>query len=203
MQIANQTANAQESMVTGATSEPNAEALAALETLAKDFFLRSVGEWRSQRRYYTLTSEQTQEVESLITVKFLKPDSQELLKLAQKHELAEDFRFSSGALVTWESHYLHSASRKKPNLGSTLFGIKGNCMYRDRGFSTSKPVTAEFLMRDANTLCLKTSYNGCSFEEEIKLVGDLYRTRQTIICREGEEQMIGQYLEKRILSYQI
>jgi hypothetical protein len=196
MQIANQILGSQASM---AIETP--AALAALEASAKDFFLKTEGKWRSQRRYYTLsegTAGQTQEVESYITVKFLQPDSVELAKLAQKHQLATDFQFSCGAAVTWESHYLNPATKKKPSLGSTLFGISGNLMYRDRGFSTSKPVTAEFLMRDANTLCLKTSYNGCSFEEEIKLVGDLYRTRQTIICRQGEEQMIGQYLETRI-----
>jgi hypothetical protein len=38
------------------------------------------------------------------------------------------------------------------------------------------------------------------FEEEIKLIGEKYRTRQTIISRAGEQQMIGQYLEKRIAS---
>ena len=134
---------------------------------------KSAGKWRSQRRYYTLTSEQTQEVESFLTVKYLEPDSVELQGLAQKHELAADFQFSCGALVTWESHYLNVAAKKKPNLGSTIFGIKGNLMYRDRGFSTSKPVTAEFSMRDPLTLCLKTAYNNCSFEEEVRMVGDL------------------------------
>jgi hypothetical protein len=47
-------------------------------------------------------------------------------------------------------------------------------------------------------MCLKTEYGGNAFEEEIKLVGSQYRTRQTIISRAGEEQMIGQYLEKRL-----
>jgi hypothetical protein len=39
------------------------------------------------------------------------------------------------------------------------------------------------------------------FEEELKLIGENYRTRQTIISRAGEQQMIGQYLEKRL--YQV
>ena len=47
-------------------------------------------------------------------------------------------------------------------------------------------------------MILKTAYDGSSFEEEIKLIGDRTRTRQTIIKRAGEEQMIGQYLEKRL-----
>jgi hypothetical protein len=36
------------------------------------------------------------------------------------------------------------------------------------------------------------------FEEEIRLVGSRYRTRQTVISRAGEQVMIGQYLEKRV-----
>ena len=50
------------------------------------------------------------------------------------------------------------------------------------------------------TLYLRTEYNGSVFEEELKLIGSKYRTRQTIISRAGEELMIGQYLEKRVES---
>ncbi|MEL6454651.1 MAG: phycobiliprotein lyase, partial [Cyanobacteria bacterium J06623_5] len=71
-------------------------------------------------------------------------------------------------------------------------------MYRDRGFATPKPVTANFRFTDARTMILRTEYGGSAFEEELKLVGDSYRTRQTIISRAGEEIMIGQYLEKRV-----
>jgi hypothetical protein len=49
-------------------------------------------------------------------------------------------------------------------------------------------------------MTLKTEYGGSVFEEEIKLIGQQYRTRQTIISRAGQEQMIGQYLEKRVGS---
>ncbi len=79
-----------------------------------------------------------------------------------------------------------------------MFGALGTILYRDRGFATPKPVTADFYFNDPKTLCLKTEYNDSIFEEELKLVGDRYRTRQTIISRAGEQQMIGQYLETRI-----
>jgi hypothetical protein len=52
-------------------------------------------------------------------------------------------------------------------------------------------------MRDPKTMCLRTEYSSNVYEEEIRLVGSQYRTRQTIISRAGEEQMIGQYLETR------
>ena len=47
-------------------------------------------------------------------------------------------------------------------------------------------------------MTLRTEYSANVFEEEIKLVGSKYRTRQTIISRAGQEITIGQYLEQRI-----
>jgi len=101
-----------------------------------------------------------------------------------------------GACVSWKSS--DSVTGKKQSEDSTLFGALGDILYRDRGFATSKPVTAHFYFPNPETLCLRTEYKGSVFEEELKLVGEHYRTRQTIISRAGEQQMIGQYLEKRL-----
>ncbi|MBW4676702.1 MAG: phycobiliprotein lyase [Desmonostoc geniculatum HA4340-LM1] len=57
---------------------------------------------------------------------------------------------------------------------------------------------AEYYFRDANTIYLWTEENGALFEEELKMIGKKYRTRQTVISRDGEQQMIAQYLEKII-----
>jgi len=167
---------------------------AVLEAQAIAFFKRSEGSWQSRRRYYTLANDETQEVVSDITVQFLDGNNEELLTLGERHELTVPMVF--GAKVTWNSTYL-SPSRK-PSVGKTVFGIRANVMYRDRGFATPKPVTALYRFRDDDTMTLRTEYGGSSFEEELKLIGANYRTRQTIISRAGEEIMIGQYLEKRV-----
>jgi len=46
-------------------------------------------------------------------------------------------------------------------------------------------------------MVLRSEYSGNAFEEEVKLIGTQYRTRQTIISCAGEEQMIEQYLGTR------
>ena len=158
------------------------------------FFKASVGNWQSRRRYYTLANGATQEVVSDLTVQFLESDSPELIELGQRHEL--DVPMVCGAKVTWESSYISPA--KKPSVGSTTFGVRGNVMYRDRGFATPKPVTATYRFIGDKTMILRTEYNGSSFEEELKMIGNSYRTRQTVISRAGEEIMIGQYLETRV-----
>ncbi|MEL7353274.1 MAG: phycobiliprotein lyase [Cyanobacteria bacterium J06560_5] len=166
----------------------------SIEALAIAFFQQSVGNWQSRRRYYTLASGDTQEVVSDITISFLDGDDDALIELGKRHELSVPM--VCGAKVTWESNYISPA--KKPSVGETIFGIRGNIMYRDRGFATPKPVTATYKFTDPNTMVLRTEYNGSSFEEQLKLVGQRYRTRQTIISRAGEEIMIGQYLETRL-----
>lgn len=166
------------------------------ESLIAAFFQESAGQWRSERRYYTLPDGETKEMVSMITIHFLVQGCSQLQQLAQLHELNDPDALSCGAEVRWES--TDSVSGRKQSKGSTLFGVLGTTLYRDRGFATSKPVTAEYYFSNPKTLCLRTEYNGSVFEEELKLIGDNYRTRQTIISRAGEQQMIGQYLEKRI-----
>jgi hypothetical protein len=163
-----------------------------------EFFQQSVGQWRSERRYYTLPTGDTKEMESLISIKFLEPGCNELQKLAQIHDLPESVMFICGAEVNWCSTDV--LRNRHESQGSTLFGALGSTLYRDRGFATSKPVTAQYHFPNPQTLCLRTEYNGSVFEEELKLIGSKYRTRQTIISRAGEQLMIGQYLEKRLES---
>ena len=169
----------------------------ALESLAVEFFHKSAGSWNSQRRYYSLNKDvEPQEVESLLQISFVDRGAPELIELAQSHELEDLESLVCGTKVVWESNYTNQD--RKPVTGSTIFGIRGNILYRDRGFATPKPIIAVCSFPNPETMCLRTEYNANVFEEKIELVGSKYRTRQTIISRAGEEITIGQYLEKRI-----
>lgn len=198
-------------MVMSAHSAPclSAAQKEGLEALAQLFFQQSEGHWHSKRRYYTLESGDSQEVESDITVRLLSSTSPELIALTERHQFQGSF--VCGAEVTWESQYI-SPSRQSStgsstgaSTGATVFGIAGNLLYRDRGFATPEPVTATFrFLGEATedklrqrTMVLRSEYQGSVFEEELKLIGNHYRTRQTVISRAGAEIMIGQYLEKR------
>lgn len=82
--------------------------------------------------------------------------------------------------------------------GSSLFGVLGDRLYRDRGFATPDPITSRYSFPQAHTLLTETAYDGSSFSEECKLIGQNYRTRQTVIMRHGVTQVIGQYVETRL-----
>ncbi len=170
---------------------------ATVESLVVEFFKRSQGQWKSQRRYYMLNQKtEPQEVESLLDVIFLEQGAPELRELAHLHRLEDEDALLCGTKVTWSSSYTNK--NRQDSQGSTSFGILGNKLYRDRGFATNKPIFAICSFTNPDSLCLRTEYNGSVFEEEIRLIGQSYRTRQTIISRAGEEITIGQYLETRI-----
>lgn len=171
-------------------------AVLSVDQLIARFFHNSHGQWSSERRYYTLPEGKVQEMVSDITVRYLEPGSPELIHLAELHQLGDLQSLTCGAEVTWDSQ--NSILGKQMSQGRTLFGAQGNILYRDRGFATTKPVSAIVTFTNPETMTLRTEYNTSVFEEEVKLVGSRYRTRQTIISRAGEQQMIGQYLEKRV-----
>jgi hypothetical protein len=176
---------------------PSPTARLATANLTQQFFRETEGKWKSQRRYYTLKQEiEPQEVISFLQIGFLEQGATELIELARLHRLESATTLICGTKVTWESHY--PQKNNKPLIGSTVFGIADNILYRDRGFATENPVIALVNFINPKTMCLRTEYNGSVFEEEVKLIGDNYRTRQTIISRSGQELTIGQYLETRI-----
>jgi hypothetical protein len=164
-------------------------------SLALEFFRQSGGKWKSQRRYYTLKQDvEPEEVVSFLKIRYLPPTDAALRDLAALHSL--EVPLAGGSEVVWESSYVGKS--RQPSTGKTIFGVAGNILYRDRGFATDKPVTAILFFPNPQTMCLKTEYGGSVFEEEIKMIGQHYRTRQSLICRAQQEIMIGQYLEKRL-----
>ncbi|MEB3279147.1 MAG: phycobiliprotein lyase [Lyngbya sp.] len=169
-----------------------------LETTSEieQYFRQSEGIWHSERRYYTLPDGKPQEWVSRLTVRFLEQGSPELIKLAELHNFSDRNALVCGSYIEWES--TRSTTDRPQSEGTTIFGALGNILYRDRGFATKDPINAKYYLPNSDTLCLRTEYNGSVFEEEIKHIGTKYRTRQSIITRAGEQQMIGQYLEKRI-----
>lgn len=132
---------------------------------------------------------------TFLPIQFLEAGSPQLVQLVKLHEIEEQ-TLTCGALVSWDS--TGAVSNRQQSAGSTLFGVMGNIMCRDRGFATKNPVQARFDMPEPHTISLRTEYNGSVSKEEIKHIGCNYRRRQTIVSRAGEQLMIGQDLEKRI-----
>ena len=77
--------------------------IAGLDQLISDFFIRSTGEWRSERRYFTLPDGKVQEVESLLKIQVLTQGCAELRELARLHDIEDEMLMTCGAFVSWDS----------------------------------------------------------------------------------------------------
>ncbi|MEB3273009.1 MAG: phycobiliprotein lyase [Prochlorothrix sp.] len=176
-----------------------------LEQEAAQFLQASVGTWHSQRRYHTLSTGTTQDAICSIQIVWLDPHGPELLQLARRHTLNPEAdpaqTFVAGVQISWKSRYLVDGKpQTNPHrhlTGSSCFGVLGDRLYRDRGFSTTDPITSRYSFPQTQTLLTETAYDGSSFVEECKLLSPNHRTRQTLIHRQGVLQVVGQYVEVR------
>ncbi|MDZ8185565.1 MAG: phycobiliprotein lyase [Nostoc sp. ChiSLP02] len=165
-------------------------------SLIRTFLQESEGNWSSERRYYALPNGKVKEIKKTVAMRFLEGGSPELAELAKLHELDENAVMSCGSYVEWNS--VDTTTGEEGSKRWTVLGSLGTTMYFGRNFPIPKLVVAEYYFRDPKTIYLWTHENGALFEEELKMVGRNYRTRQTVISRGGVQQMIAQYMEKLI-----
>ncbi|HLO84613.1 MAG TPA: phycobiliprotein lyase [Nostocaceae cyanobacterium] len=164
--------------------------------LIKDFLKASDGKWCSERRYYALPNGKIRDIKKTVSMKFLDEGCTELIDLAQLHQLDQTACMECGSYVEWNGVDLETGEEGTKRW--TVLGTIGDTMYFGRNFPVPRLVIAKFYFRDPQTIYLWTEENGSLFEEELKFIGKQYRTRQTVISRAGQQQMIAQYLEKLI-----
>ena len=72
-----------------------------------------------------------------------------------------------------------------------------NILYRNIGYMTPDPTYSEVTMIDNDTILFKTEYDGMTFREEIRLINENVRLRQTLGWKRDNVFLAGQYYEKR------
>ena len=133
------------------------------------WFVRSLGDWQSYRRYL-----------------FGNQLTPELLETSFEMTQTGDNTF----LLTWGSAI---------NTGEMNFTINGDSLERDRGYYTDEPTTSKMKFIDRDTVEFTTYYGGINYREEIRLLhGDCIRLRQTIGTKNNKINIVGQYYETRL-----
>lgn len=148
-----------------------------------DWFQRTLGEWRSERRYIYFF-EGKEPTNQLITTYFGVDNPQ-------------------GDLYTidWESH-VHKDGKilDAAMKGHMDLRLVGDELHRDRGYFTDNETHQRLNRIDEDTVVFTTAYDGQSFREEIRFIGDTIRLRQTVGFSEADGRLLlsGQYTETRL-----
>ena len=149
-----------------------------------DWFERTLGEWRSERRYLYFFRDK-EPTNQLITTYF-------------GIDNPDDNLFT----VDWESH-VHKDGKILDNAmkGHMDLRLVANQLQRDRGYFTERETYQVLERVDEDTVVFTTAYDGQRFREEIRfLENDSLRLRQTVGFSEesGELILSGQYTEVRL-----
>ena len=138
-----------------------------------EWFRRTVGNWTSERRY--IFNMETKKPTNLTTSFTIAPQTQ------------GEFDYQ----VIWTGQ----------TSGTMNLKLLGDELHRDIGYFTEEPTVSRLTMLDPDTLVMSTSYDGCTFREEIRLLkNDTVRLRQTIGYndRTGDVTIVGQYYEELV-----
>lgn len=135
------------------------------------WFRRTCGNWRSERRY------------------IYGKDSSKSIVLTTDMKIDQGER-SNQFVIAWNS------DRGK---GEMEVVVEGNTLLRSRDYFGNEAHNSSMEMIDQDTVVLTTSYGGVTYREEIRLLSsDCYRLRQTFGANEdGTLFVAGQYLEFR------
>lgn len=141
-----------------------------------DWFKRSEGQWVSNRRYYYESSGKNQLVKSDLAVQLSESESKE-------------FKVK----LIWDS------TGDVSSQGEMLceFDSDSYILHRNIGYMTSDPTESHVTMLDEDTILFKTEYDGMVFREEIRLIDEDIRLRQTLGWKNNTVMLAGQYYEKR------
>lgn len=144
----------------------------------KKWFLRSSGSWNSNRRYWYAKTDKNQVLNSELNV--------------QVEDIGEEnFKVS----LTWDS----KEGDKGISEGEMLceYDSDSSSLRRNIGYMTKNETVSKVTMVDSDTVLLETEYSGMKFREEIRLLGNDVRLRQTVGWKDGAIILVGQYFEQR------
>lgn len=147
----------------------------------KSLMRRCAGKWTSQRRYLYPKKDIVKNLSSELSVEFLDKEG-------------SDFQ----ANLAWKTTSLESS--EVVSEGEMLTESRDGKLYRNVGYMTEDETVCDVHMVDSDCVVFTTEYSGMEFREEIRLIGDDVRLRQTLGTRDGETFLVGQYFETRIPS---
>lgn len=139
----------------------------------KQFFMKSIGKWESNRMYTYLTKGTTEVSTTILAW--------------SKNE--DDF------YVTWKNEKLNNKGQMKVSI------LSDYKIERSRGMFSDKPTVSEVLTSSKDYLKTQTCYDGKTSIEEIEFLTDDVRVRRTLVTRDSDGLLliVGNYTEYRIL----
>ena len=151
----------------------------------EEFFLKSVGEWKSMRSGHSLAFQEFEEIRSKIKIVQAKNKDSRVTKFLKDNLITID-AVKKAFLINWESKSEWGDDNERDNSSgeSILIPIeisktKGKII-RSLGYTEESQVVSLYKILEDGTLIIKTNYSHTSTEERIWFVSNNLRSRTSV-----------------------
>tara|TARA_Y100000766_G_scaffold232224_1_gene206560 strand:+ start:310 stop:843 length:534 start_codon:yes stop_codon:yes gene_type:complete len=151
----------------------------------EEFFLKSVGEWRSMRSGHSLAFQEFEEIRSTIRIIPAKSNDSRVIKLL-KDNLITNNEKTQAFLINWEAKSEWGEENQKDKLsGESIlipieFSKTEGKIIRSVGYTEAIQVISLYKILDDGTLIINSDYNHICTEERIWFISNNLRSRSSV-----------------------
>ena len=153
--------------------------------LIEEFFLKSVGEWKSMRSGHSLAFQEFEDIRSNIKIIPAKSNDSRVIKLL-KGNLNSSNEVKKAFLITWkaksewgEEHQQENSAGESILIPLEISKTEGKII-RSIGYTEAIQITSLYKLLNDGTLIIYSNYNNISTEERIWFVSNNLRSRFSV-----------------------
>ena len=151
----------------------------------EEFFLKSVGEWKSMRSSHSLALQEFEEIRSKLKIIPIEDNDQRVIKLLNdnlitKNQVKQSFQINWEAKSEWYDEKEKNNSSGESILIPLEISKKEGKIIRSIGYTKALPVTSLYKLLDDGTLIIYSSYNEIYTEERIWFISNNLRSRSSV-----------------------
>ena len=151
----------------------------------EEFFLKSVGEWKSMRSGHSLAFQEFEEIRSKIKIVPSKKNDSRVIEFLKDNSINTN-AINKAFLINWEakSDWNEEDQKKESSGESILVPIEisktEGKIIRSVGYTEAIKLVSLYKILDDGTLIIYSDYNSISTEERIWFVSDNLRSRSSV-----------------------
>ena len=151
----------------------------------EEFFMKSVGEWKSMRSGHSLAFQEFEDIRSKIKITPVNTDDYRVIKLL-KESLISRKEVKKAFLINWEAKSEWDDAHLKENHSGESILIpletskKEGKIIRSVGYAEAVKVISVYKLLDDGTLIINSNYNHICTEERIWFVSNNLRSRSSV-----------------------
>ena len=151
----------------------------------EQFFLKSVGEWKSMRSGHSLAFQEFDEIRSKIKITPAKKNDSRVIKLLKDNSIPNNEE-KQAFLINWQAKSEWGEENQQENSSGEsilvpleIYKTEGKII-RSVGYTESIEVISLYKLLDDGTLIIHSNYNHICTEERIWFVSNNLRSRSSV-----------------------